>query len=211
MREGCCSHSMMPGPSPLPSARGTMWPHLSVIHSLDCWVTQADTAVPPLPHTLVYLLVLSDSPPSLPGIFDSWLFSSSYITDATVVMFISLLLFVIPAEIPSCFSRCRNQKDGKLGQTTDRAWVVGCGSLHGGHSLVTAELPTFCFWQCPTAQSKDVLLLFQISQVTLCILGKTRATPALLNWQTVHQKMPWSIVILLGGGFALAKGSEVIP
>ncbi|CAB1352586.1 unnamed protein product [Coregonus sp. 'balchen'] len=34
-------------------------------------------------------------------------------------------------------------------------------------------------------------------------------TPALLSWQVAQRKMPWSIVLLLGGGFALAKGSEV--
>ncbi|XP_060747179.1 solute carrier family 13 member 5a [Tachysurus vachellii] len=33
-----------------------------------------------------------------------------------------------------------------------------------------------------------------------------RAT--LLSWPVVHKKMPWSIILLLGGGFALAKGSE---
>ncbi|XP_006165502.1 solute carrier family 13 member 2 [Tupaia chinensis] len=38
--------------------------------------------------------------------------------------------------------------------------------------------------------------------------GKLKAPPALLNWKIVHQKMPWNIVFLLGGGFALAKGSE---
>ncbi|XP_068126267.1 solute carrier family 13 member 2 isoform X2 [Hyperolius riggenbachi] len=37
---------------------------------------------------------------------------------------------------------------------------------------------------------------------------KFRVPPALLDWTTVNQKMPWNIVILLGGGFALAKGSE---
>ncbi|XP_004707387.1 solute carrier family 13 member 2 [Echinops telfairi] len=37
---------------------------------------------------------------------------------------------------------------------------------------------------------------------------KLRAPPALLNWKTVNEKMPWNIVFLLGGGFALAKGSE---
>ncbi|KAG7321299.1 hypothetical protein KOW79_015714 [Hemibagrus wyckioides] len=31
---------------------------------------------------------------------------------------------------------------------------------------------------------------------------------ALLTWQVVQKKMPWSIILLLGGGFALAKGSE---
>ncbi|XP_012871956.1 PREDICTED: solute carrier family 13 member 2 isoform X1 [Dipodomys ordii] len=38
--------------------------------------------------------------------------------------------------------------------------------------------------------------------------GKLKAPPALLSWKTVHEKMPWNIVFLLGGGFALAKGSE---
>ncbi|XP_027482099.1 solute carrier family 13 member 2 isoform X3 [Zalophus californianus] len=38
--------------------------------------------------------------------------------------------------------------------------------------------------------------------------GRLKAPPALLNWKTVNEKMPWNIVFLLGGGFALAKGSE---
>uniref|UniRef100_A0A8C6C3Z3 Solute carrier family 13 member 2 n=1 Tax=Monodon monoceros TaxID=40151 RepID=A0A8C6C3Z3_MONMO len=38
--------------------------------------------------------------------------------------------------------------------------------------------------------------------------GKLKAPPALLNWTIVKEKMPWNIVLLLGGGFALAKGSE---
>ncbi|XP_028277019.1 solute carrier family 13 member 2 [Parambassis ranga] len=36
-----------------------------------------------------------------------------------------------------------------------------------------------------------------------------RSPPTLLNWQVVHEKMPWNIILLLGGGFALAAGSEV--
>ncbi|XP_062392512.1 Na(+)/citrate cotransporter-like [Sardina pilchardus] len=34
------------------------------------------------------------------------------------------------------------------------------------------------------------------------------ANPALLTWKVTQKKMPWSIVLLLGGGFALAQGSE---
>ncbi|NXD41476.1 S13A2 protein, partial [Copsychus sechellarum] len=86
-----------------------------------------------------------------PGFFPGWatvLFNkdgTSYVTDATVSIFISLLLFILP----SGFS---NQETG------DRA--------------------------------------------------RFRAPPALLDWKAVQEKMPWNIVFLLGGGFALAKGSE---
>ncbi|KAM3615722.1 uncharacterized protein V6R79_006722 [Siganus canaliculatus] len=45
--------------------------------------------------------------------------------------------------------------------------------------------------------------------------GKSKEGPPaepptpLLTWELVHEKMPWNILLLLGGGFALAHGSEV--
>ncbi|KAB5548694.1 hypothetical protein PHYPO_G00058510 [Pangasianodon hypophthalmus] len=38
---------------------------------------------------------------------------------------------------------------------------------------------------------------------------KRKAPSALLEWKVVHERMPWNIVLLLGGGYALASGSEV--
>ncbi|NXU53431.1 S13A2 protein, partial [Turnix velox] len=99
---------------------------------------------------LLVLLWFTREPGFIPG-WATVLFSSSgssYITDATVAIFVSILLFIIPSD----FSRDeREQTDGRT---------------------------------------------------------KIKAPPALLNWTVVHQKMPWNIVFLLGGGFALANGSE---
>ncbi|XP_076836127.1 solute carrier family 13 member 2 [Brachyhypopomus gauderio] len=39
--------------------------------------------------------------------------------------------------------------------------------------------------------------------------SKRKSVPALLVWSVVHERMPWNIILLLGGGFALAGGSEV--
>lgn len=35
-----------------------------------------------------------------------------------------------------------------------------------------------------------------------------KSSPALLTWKAVSTKMPWGVVLLLGGGFALAEGSQ---
>ncbi|NXI59680.1 S13A2 protein, partial [Chloroceryle aenea] len=99
---------------------------------------------------LLVLLWFTRDPGFIPG-WATVLFNKndkSYVTDATVAIFISVLLFIIPSDISN------NDKQ----QTGSKA--------------------------------------------------KFRAPPPLLDWKVVHQKMPWNIVFLLGGGFALAKGSE---
>ncbi|KAM9358898.1 Na(+)/citrate cotransporter [Symphorus nematophorus] len=93
-----------------------------------------------------------------PGFVAGWatdIFNSKaeYVTDATVAIFIAILLFVLPSKPPRCCS-----------------WRT--------HSFDTAP--------------------HQVAG----------ATPPLLNWKVAQKKMPWGIVLLLGGGFALAKGSE---
>ncbi|KAK5904887.1 hypothetical protein CesoFtcFv8_006407 [Champsocephalus esox] len=94
-----------------------------------------------------------------PGFVNGWaknIFNSKaeYVTDATVSIFIAILLFVLPSKPPS-----------------------------------------FCSWRTQrfdTAPHQN-----------------TGPTPPLLTWKVVQKKLPWGIVLLLGGGFALAKGSEV--
>ncbi|NXK77014.1 S13A2 protein, partial [Amazona guildingii] len=54
----------------------------------------------------------------------------------------------------------------------------------------------------------SILLFIIPSHMSISGKPKIQAPPALLTWKVVQQKMPWNIVFLLGGGFALAKGSE---
>uniref|UniRef100_A0A665USI9 Solute carrier family 13 member 2-like n=1 Tax=Echeneis naucrates TaxID=173247 RepID=A0A665USI9_ECHNA len=96
--------------------------------------------------TLLVLMWFTREPGFIPG-WATVLFNKdkSYVTDGTVAMFMSSLLFCIP----STFPRCQSRHD-----------------------------------------------------------APAEAHSALLTWDVVHEKMPWNILLLLGGGFALAHGSE---
>uniref|UniRef100_A0A3B4XQY8 Solute carrier family 13 member 2 n=1 Tax=Seriola lalandi dorsalis TaxID=1841481 RepID=A0A3B4XQY8_SERLL len=65
-----------------------------------------------------------------------------------------------------------------------------------------AILVSMLFFAIPSQLPRfaDMTLLFQSKAV--------KAPSTLLNWQVVHERMPWNIILLLGGGFALAAGSE---
>ncbi|XP_041850800.1 solute carrier family 13 member 5 [Melanotaenia boesemani] len=93
-----------------------------------------------------------------PGFVQGWatnIFNSTaeYVTDATVAIFVAILLFVLPS-----------------------------------------EPPRFCSWRSRSFDTSPH--------------RPTGSTPPLLTWKVAQKKLPWGIVILLGGGFALAKGSE---
>uniref|UniRef100_A0A672QJE2 Solute carrier family 13 member 5 n=1 Tax=Sinocyclocheilus grahami TaxID=75366 RepID=A0A672QJE2_SINGR len=79
---------------------------------------------------------------------------AEYVTDATVAVFIALLLFILPS-----------------------------------------KPPRLCFWSSTGSETEPQL--------------SSAPSPALLSWKVAQKKLPWNIVLLLGGGFALAKGSEV--
>ncbi|XP_032433057.1 solute carrier family 13 member 2-like [Xiphophorus hellerii] len=100
---------------------------------------------------LLVLLWFTREPGFIPG-WATVLFNKedSFVSDGTVAIFMSMLFFVIPSQLPSC----------------------------GSYGFTEAG-------------------------------KRIKAPPTLLNWQVVHERMPWSIILLLGGGFALATGSEI--
>ncbi|CAN9510896.1 unnamed protein product [Ophioblennius macclurei] len=102
---------------------------------------------------LLVVLWFTRDPGFVPG-WATYLFNSDaeYVTDATVAIFVGILLFVLPSKPPRFCTRRTNSFD-----TAPR---------------------------------------------------QSGPTPPLLNWKIVQKKLPWGIVLLLGGGFALAKGSE---
>ncbi|KAK3738701.1 hypothetical protein RRG08_000793 [Elysia crispata] len=55
--------------------------------------------------------------------------------------------------------------------------------------ILPAKLPNICCFRKPERAGEPVY------------------TPILV-WEQVHRKLPWGVIILLGGGFALAKGVE---
>ncbi|NXE55984.1 S13A5 protein, partial [Casuarius casuarius] len=96
-----------------------------------------------------------------PGFVTGWaprLFpkGDKFVSDATVVLFIALLLFILPASKPK-FMKCNRSSSD------------------------------------PEETEED--------------LTKPFLSAPLLEWNVVQRKMPWSVVLLLGGGFALADAS----
>ncbi|XP_044312081.1 solute carrier family 13 member 5 [Varanus komodoensis] len=112
-----------------------------------------------LTFMLLVVLWFTRDPGFIPG-WATFLFNKDkeYVTDATVAIFVALLLFIIPATWPRC---------GFCGQGS-------CDVEAAGEAAREPFLPA-----------------------------------PLLDWAVTQRKMPWSIVLLLGGGFALASGSDV--
>ncbi|XP_061073314.1 Na(+)/citrate cotransporter-like isoform X1 [Conger conger] len=76
---------------------------------------------------------------------------AGYVNDATVSVFIAVLMFILPSQAPRLSFNITSSKESQ-----------------------TSPVP-----------------------------------PVLLNWKVFQAKMPWDLLLLFGGGFALAKGSEV--
>ncbi|CAK8692086.1 unnamed protein product [Clavelina lepadiformis] len=88
-----------------------------------------------------------------PGFVSGWgslpIFKKGYVSDASVAMLITFILFVFPSKRPNFFC-CRAKNDAR----------------------------------------------------------EMAPVPPLLTWKVVQQKMAWNVILLLGGGFAMALGSK---
>ncbi|XP_032902264.1 solute carrier family 13 member 5-like [Amblyraja radiata] len=100
-----------------------------------------------------------------PGFVPGWgsllnVEGKKFVTNATVGMFITVLMFIIPSHRPRI-----------------KGWAW--------NKAIAAE---------PGIDSRE---------------RKDHRSGRLLEWKEVQRKLPWNVVLLLGGGFALVKGCEV--
>lgn len=128
-------------------------------------------------------------------------FLQRYVTDGTVAIFMSTLFFVIPSRLDcSCLASANDEHDEEAEEVEE------------GKVLLHSEYlnRTLCH-KFKLGLKPDLLdyLFYKGEKQKNDKKKKLKGTPTLLNWNVVHERMPWNIVLLLGGGFALAKGSEV--
>lgn len=114
----------------------------------------------------------------------------------------STLFFVIPSRLDfSCLANANDEDDEEAEEVEEGKVLLHSEYLnrtlcHKFKLGLKPDLLVYRFYKGGEKEKNDKK-------------KKLKGTPTLLNWKVVHERMPWNIVLLLGGGFALAKGSEV--
>ncbi|XP_052074963.1 Na(+)/citrate cotransporter-like isoform X3 [Mytilus californianus] len=127
---------------------------------------------------LLAVLWITRNPQFVPG----WgaLFPTKYITDSVPAILMAVVLFILPSQPPGFL---RNQQ-----LNCTKATSQGCRCC--GRNLEEDE-----------AISNDEVV------VELDKAKKDEYVP-LLNWRIVHEKLAWGVILLMGGGFALADACK---
>ncbi|KAI0211250.1 Solute carrier family 13 member 5, partial [Lamellibrachia satsuma] len=97
---------------------------------------------------------------------------------------------------------------GALWLSRDPRFVKGWSSLYGEKSKYITDA-------CCAVSICCLLFMFPSRRPNFLCFRKRGDTsepspaPALLDWKTVQKKLAWDVVIILGGGFALAEACQV--
>ncbi|CAK9803413.1 Protein I'm not dead yet [Anthophora quadrimaculata] len=81
-----------------------------------------------------------------------------------------------------------------------RGWPTYITDLHVKDSTAAACV-TILFFMLPS--KLDFLRSFNPDPVN----RPTKPSPGMITWKMIHQKMHWSLILVLGGGFAISAGS----
>jgi len=144
---------------------------------------------------ILFLLWFSRAPGFAPG-YEVY-FKEDFMSDAVPAIFICTLLFILPSELPplpGCLSGVFQSKTQMERRASNEHRRTESSShlqdVDGLNETATA------------AQDESTLQPDQPSPKK----SSRRRTPRLLDWDTVHVKMPWCIILIMGGGLAMAEG-----
>ncbi|PVD31446.1 hypothetical protein C0Q70_06858 [Pomacea canaliculata] len=105
--------------------------------------------------------------------------------------------------LPEQQGRHQQPAEEDHGDAEGRISEARVNQLRGGHGGHLVFLLVCCgyhvIWERPG--------LGQLVSERVTHLPRKRLEP-LLNWKVLHQKIPWSLFLLVGGGFAIAKASQ---
>ena len=179
------------------------------------------------PPNLVLMTVFSEQFPDAPEIsFMKWMAFSLPL--CIIFLFLAWLLlsrgvFPLPAESPFSGQEFIRDEMKKLGPVSVEEKRVGAvftltafmwvfrGSYRAGEVMV----PGWSTWLTELGVLPDGALIDDgtiaiLMGLALFVLPASRSRGGrLMDWETAHKGVPWGILLLFGGGFALARGFEV--
>lgn len=121
---------------------------------------------------------------------------SKYINDGTVAIFLAMLLFIIRVPQPTI-----NEENQLIDNDVD---------LEIGHKPVQWQHKEATDLNEDTSEEDDIELVDEITEADIHILKKNQEKSdiwvPILDWEYAQQKIPWTILFLFSGGFALNQG-----
>ncbi|XP_063958647.1 Na(+)/citrate cotransporter-like isoform X2 [Lytechinus pictus] len=123
-----------------------------------------------------------------PKVFPGWAsFFPPGVKSATPTMLMAISLFCFPSERPLRLLRIRDQ------QIRDSAHDHLESIVSNGASASVAGVDSDNDDGDDGRESRPKIV-------------KVKCIPALITWEIIHEKMPWGVLIIMGGGLALADG-----
>lgn len=174
------------------------------------------------PPNVVFISIFHSEFPSAPAIsFAQWMLFAAPLSVVFLVLswlLLTRLIFPLPPAGPfSGHDYIRAEYRGLGPVTREEAGVAGVFTITALLWIFRKEIslgPSFTIpgWSTliPHGSSFDDGTIAMLAAFTLFILpaSRTRGGGGLMDWATAR-KLPWEILILFGGGFALARGLTV--